>query len=720
MNNEGGAIGGQPGPQQQPMQQRSLNVLIRPEQIQILPHLDQQQKQKLEQLVKGLYSRLAARPPDSDEYKMAYKRLHEWTLRLRQDVNAWKMRMTAQQQAGSQPRMVGPDQQQPQSQRPQSQSGHPGVAQQQPQQPQQPINAAVMQHVQSFNYVLPPDMDASSPEGEKTLANFKTTYLNLLTKQEQAANTLKHLTVAIDQRKTQGLEIPPEVIARKSQAETSYNQVKLWADDFRKKQVAWARARNERQQQHQQQNGANHNNNVKPEGSTQPDNGQQHNQQQSQNQQGQGQQQNNLQSQPPKTDVGENSKNEMNPKVSSESANATNADQQAQQQQEHLRRVPPQQQQSGQQQEQLSSAQQGQPQAKNLQQTPGQGAAFTSADPAHNSSSVQVPAQQQRPQPNYPQQRTFAPGEQPQYSNGQLPSPKTTTTPANSIPGHPSYVQPQHQQQPQSATSGVGPLGNNNNGTNGSTAGGGPPVALSQSAALSAAARQYTDSRGGVSASSGSGSYMQLGNREQNTNPKMPIAKTLNVSAPQPVAMGPARPTMAGPTNGGPIGVMGQPAIPKAPGYVLEGDGDRVLSKKKLDELVRQVTGSGSGGVEAGMGEGEGLTPEVEDVSRQIFLYRTADVRVCLQLRSIFLRHRPSSFFLFFSFSLLLHPLSTLENLSCVFFICLQRYQPFSLFKSFIAFVFLFFYGRPVFVQPIRRSHHTPCTTLPLRIIIDS
>ena len=50
---------------------------------------------------------------------------------------------------------------------------------------------------------------------------------------------------------------------------------------------------------------------------------------------------------------------------------------------------------------------------------------------------------------------------------------------------------------------------------------------------------------------------------------------------------------------------MGQPVIPRPPPFQLEGEGDRVLSKRKLDELVRQVTG----------GSEEALTPEVEEVS---------------------------------------------------------------------------------------------------------
>ena len=98
----------------------------------------------------------------------------------------------------------------------------------------------------------------------------------------------------------------------------------------------------------------------------------------------------------------------------------------------------------------------------------------------------------------------------------------------------------------------------------------------------------------------------------QNNHPKMPISKDLNLPPTQPVSMGPSRPTlMNGPYAPGPIG---QPALPKLPGYVLEGDNDRVLSKKRLEELVRQVVGGTGGEGE----EGDFLTAEVEEVS---FIY---------------------------------------------------------------------------------------------------
>ncbi len=95
----------------------------------------------------------------------------------------------------------------------------------------------------------------------------------------------------------------------------------------------------------------------------------------------------------------------------------------------------------------------------------------------------------------------------------------------------------------------------------------------------------------------------------------MPIPKHLPEKAtavPQGVALGGGvkgnRPTL----NQG-TGTMGaalhQPAIAKIPAYNNEAEGDHVLSKKKLDELVRQVCGGASEAQEGNL-----LTPEVEEV----------------------------------------------------------------------------------------------------------
>lgn len=86
--------------------------------------------------------------------------------------------------------------------------------------------------------------------------------------------------------------------------------------------------------------------------------------------------------------------------------------------------------------------------------------------------------------------------------------------------------------------------------------------------------------------------------------------KTMDIKPPRPVAMPPARPTLSGGPSHNAVGMLGQPAIQKHPGYVIEGEGQRMLSKKMLDVLVRQVTGGG---------EGEGLTPDAEEVGYSHF-----------------------------------------------------------------------------------------------------
>lgn len=133
------------------------------------------------------------------------------------------------------------------------------------------------------------------------------------------------------------------------------------------------------------------------------------------------------------------------------------------------------------------------------------------------------------------------------------------------------------------------------------------PVPLSHQAAMEQA-RSYSHPSIPQPSVHGHPAHERNQRDPQNNHSKMPIPKDLNLQPTQPVPMGPSRPTL---TNG-PVamGPMGQPAIQRHPGYVLEGEGERVLSKKKLEELVRQVTGGTGGEGE----ESEGLTAEVEEV----------------------------------------------------------------------------------------------------------
>ncbi|KAL8760442.1 MAG: hypothetical protein Q9199_000066 [Rusavskia elegans] len=76
------------------------------------------------------------------------------------------------------------------------------------------------------------------------------------------------------------------------------------------------------------------------------------------------------------------------------------------------------------------------------------------------------------------------------------------------------------------------------------------------------------------------------GRDSQNNNHKMPIPKELKHPPPQAVAMSPARPTLTGGPSNGAMGSLGQPAIQKQPSYVLDGEGERVLGRKKLEDLT--------------------------------------------------------------------------------------------------------------------------------------
>lgn len=212
--------------------------------------------------------------------------------------------------------------------------------------------------------------------------------------------------------------------------------------------------------------------------------------------------------------------------------------------------------------------------------------------PPQNQGAMQNQSQQQQQQQQ--QQQT------PQQQQQQPTMPMTQQQqPSAGMPGRPlpnpqqAYAQQQQQQQ-QHQTPATPMSANNQQG---------PPQALSHQAAMSAVARTYSEqaARSTPVATTPGANFPSINNAINNPNAKMPIPKTLNVPSPSPVAMGPARPTFGG---GAPQNMMGAPAIVKPPGFELEG-GERVLSKKKLDELVRQVTGGG---------ENDGLTPEVEEV----------------------------------------------------------------------------------------------------------
>ena len=233
----------------------------------------------------------------------------------------------------------------------------------------------------------------------------------------------------------------------------------------------------------------------------------------------------------------------------------------------------------------------GQNSANGLQARPASQDQQQAVNPAISAAQQQMRASMTPPINGQPQQMpshlnqtlpAFTQQQQPQPFNLQRPQPNPTQAAQLKFPTPPSGMVP------------------------GSITGQ-SPVPLTHQGAIAAAGRTYSQQTpGGIpQAPSTSGSFSGRPDLDKTTN-KYPTSfnKGWTPQTPQPVSMGAARPTLTGPQSG-PMGMMGQPAIQKQPPFLLQGQGDRVLDKKKLDELVRQVTG----------GSGEGLQPEVEEVS---------------------------------------------------------------------------------------------------------
>lgn len=250
--------------------------------------------------------------------------------------------------------------------------------------------------------------------------------------------------------------------------------------------------------------------------------------------------------------------------------------------------------------------------AHNAQQTPGGAATQTSqqqmgSDSQNQPQNVNPALEATRNQASIGARPSISPSNNVQPPIRQLPPTQAQIPPSGNpgqqpVPHPPPHINTsvgptQQTQSPQSMQPNSAPLG--------------PPHPLTHQDAVAHAARTYSQPNlQQTTPQSLTHAHPQMGGRDvQNNNVKMPIPKNLNVTQPQQVPMGPARPTLSGGPSTGAMAPMGQPAIQKHPAYVLEGEGERVLSKKKLEELVRQVTGGGESE------EGEGLTAEAEEVS---------------------------------------------------------------------------------------------------------
>lgn len=481
-----------PAGQAMPHQQQHSN-LIRTDQVQKLPHLNDQQKAQHTQLVRNLWEALNNRDPQTPEYQNAHMKLTQLSQNLMKGMRAFQQ--SRQQQALQQQQAQAAAGQQPQR----SQSANPQTFAQLLPQIQTKVNA--------LQFCLPPNI--SKEQIQTWLPEARLRYGIALQKQEVGRARITELRQHFSQRQGAGnmsQEEMQEFKTRQLAAEKLYREgsdflskFKEQQENFKQQQINRSGVQNQAAQQPAAPDqravaAANENRSMQP---------------------GQG-----------PTPA---------PHTISSAVNA-------------------------------ARSQPGQPMSPSMSQ-PGQAATTLAQGPA---AATSLPQQPQQPQQGTP--------------GGQGPS----NQPPNMDGSTTQSVNPQ-----------------------------GPPRPLSHQAAISQAAQNYSNAGTAnannniapqsISGTPNSNAHPQ-GYRADNTsrNINMVIPKNLNVSPPEPVSMTSARPTLSGGPSHGAMGMMGQPAIQKHPGYVLEGEGQRVLSKKMLDGLVRQVTGGG---------EGEGLTPDAEDVS---------------------------------------------------------------------------------------------------------
>ncbi|EUC37332.1 hypothetical protein COCCADRAFT_1746 [Bipolaris zeicola 26-R-13] len=580
----------QPQPQQQQQQQPNSGQqqqLLRPDDILKLQCLPEDEKQKYRLIMQNFWNICNTHQQGSQENTNARQKLTEWSQKFITRERQYRAKMKAQQQQqqgnqnqgqASQANAAGQQNQNPVKQeggqaRAENTAG--AVGQQQSNQGQNQgrgqVDPAIVKHVHEFPMQGPlTGPSPGTPEYEVKLKEYRTGYLNMLAKQASLNESRKKLMQQLSERQSNGQDLPQDLLVLKGKIEKEHTNMRAQIDKFRALQKQWKEEREQNSQGQAQAQTQGQNSAQSPP----PPQQQQQSQQQSQPQP--------PQRQPSQPNVSAQPQVKEEPQIKVEGGQPQQPQPQPQPQQQTQQQ--PQPQQSQPQQQYNIQGNQG-----NQQQPPQQQQQLNQQMPP-SLPQQQQQQQQQQPRPPVPHSQTMPPNQMPQFAQQQQQNFHQQQRPQIN-PMQANAHQQSNSPHPQSAT------------------GTGPPVPLSHQAAVSAANRSYTDPQRTNTPMQQGGQGGNFGNREreQLNNPKMPIPRHLNVTSPQAVHMGQARPTMSGPTNGAP-GPMGQPVIPRPPPFQLEGDGDRVLSKRKLDELVRQVTG----------GSEEALTPEVEEAVLQL------------------------------------------------------------------------------------------------------
>lgn len=539
----------QPPPQAAPQQQaqQPRPMLFKPEHMRALPDkFSMEEKKKWENGLAMLYRQIEANPPDTQAHRDAAKKIRDFSLTLHNKMQATANRPQPNASQQRPPSQAPSQQSQADGSAPTSQTQPP--AQAAPARP--PISENMRNHVNSFPYVAPATLNPA--EAAQWIQEIKAKYTKALLAMENTAGGIKRLDAQVTARTQGGKPLTPEeqkeYQIKKEAFSKNHSDAKRFVDGFRRQQSEAAAAAS----QAQAGGGA-----------------QTQQQQPSHPPQGI--------AVPPRPTM-----STQQPAAQSQAMAQTEAVQAAMQA------------------------------ARNQQLNGGRPSAATP---------TQQNEQQQQQQQNQSQAAGNAPSIPPtqtqtaQGGGATIKSESATAGGPGGLPHvntalatAPHIQQMQARQPPQNSPQSAAPPP--------SATSVGPPKPLTHSDAVAHAARTYSSSQAtgqpSVMASHSHPPALPRDAPNIKTN-LMPIPKVLPPRAtesPHPMQMPPSRPTYSGGPSGSGSGLMQQPVMQKAPGFNVEGDAERVLNKRKLDELIRQVTGGGEG-----LDNSEGLTPEVEDVS---------------------------------------------------------------------------------------------------------
>ncbi|KAI8626251.1 hypothetical protein F5Y19DRAFT_230504 [Xylariaceae sp. FL1651] len=569
--------------------------LLRPEQMRTIIYLNADEKQRYEEGLRQLWAKIEQNPPETPEHQQAKQKVMEFSRMVTNKIKNLHARNQASAQG--QANLAG-TQQQPnqgaQAQGPAATAPKPTMPPSRPQAPAAssnvtnpgaiPVNTSgasasttttvpkhIIEHISKLPWTLlpiPPHL--TQEQGQKWLAETKSKYARALMQMEVARNRVAKVDAMLKERQEKGLALPvgeemkrlqdQRLIDRKSHADADA-YVKSVRSQIQPGQTNGAQVQNSTQQARSQPMQPGNSSGVT---STHP-----------------------MQAVTASVNAAmDAAKNHQ--LAASNRAGSIGGVQPPQPQQ------PP---------------QQPQPQSQpSAQVPPAQAQAQAPATPATPSTSAHGQASHSAPAP--PTQIKTEPG-----ANMQHPPPVNTALAAASSANIPSAGTPTQAtarvQTPQSAQQAPGatvrPLTH--------------AAAVNRANSSSNITGQSSNSSGSIANNTpgSAGITAQTPHTHAHPQPtttltsKMPIPKTLHEKAtapPQPVVVGggntAGRPSYGGGNGAG--GVMNQPVIAKMPAPQFDTEGDHVLSKKKLDELVRQVCGGGSPGA-----DGNYLTPDVEE-----------------------------------------------------------------------------------------------------------